>query len=369
MKYSIFNFLYKSFAKPLFFLFDPEDIHDWMTYFGGVLGKYTFTSSLIRAFFFFKHPSLSQNLHGITFQNPIGLSEGFDKDARLVEIMDDVGFGFTQVGSVTLHAYEGNPKPRLVRLPKSKSILVNYGLKNDGAAIVLERLQQIQVTIPVSISIAKTNSRENASDEEAIKDYVQTFEQCVTRDIGDFYTINISCPNTYGGEPFTTPERLEKLLVAITEIKTEKPIFIKMPINLPWNEFKLLIDVIAAHQLAGVIIGNLNKDRTSVQLADEISDDSKGNMSGLPTRALSNELISKTYQEYGSKLTVIGVGGIFSAQDAYEKIQRGASLVQLITGMIFEGPQLIGAINSGLAQLLERDGYTSISQAIGARHR
>lgn len=369
MKYSIFNFLYKSFAKPLFFLFDPEDIHDWMTHLGDVLGKYTLTSSVIRKLFFFEHPSLTQNLHGIEFQNPVGLSEGFDKDALLVEIIDDVGFGFTQVGSVTLHAYEGNPKPRLVRLPKSKSILVNYGLKNDGVSVILERLQKKHVTIPVGISIAKTNSKENASDEEAIKDYVQTFEQCVTRNSGDFYTINISCPNTYGGEPFTTPERLEKLLSAIEKIKTEKPIFIKMPINLPWNEFKLLIDVIAVHQFAGVIIGNLNKDRTSVQLADEISSETKGNMSGLPTRDLSNELISKTYQEYGKKLTIIGVGGIFSAQDAYEKIQRGASLVQLITGMIFEGPQLIGAINKELVQLLERDGYTSIQEAVGVRHR
>jgi len=369
MKYTICRFLYKTLVKPLFFLFDPEHIHDGMTAFGSVLGRYSLTASLTRKFFSFGHPSLIQELHGITFQNPVGLSEGFDKDAHLVEILDDVGFGFTQVGSVTQHAYEGNPKPRLVRLPRSKSILVNYGLKSDGAQAVLNRLQKKRVSIPISISIAKTNSKENASDEEAIKDYVQTFEQFVSRGIGDLFTINISCPNTYGGEPFTTVERLDSLLGAVKMVKTEKPIFVKMPINLPWETFKLLLEVIVKHGLTGVIIGNLNKDRASVALADPLSDDAKGNLSGLPTQALSNELIAKTYQEYGDALTIIGVGGIFSAEDAYEKIQRGASLVQLITGMIFEGPQLIGAINKGLVQLVERDGYQSVSEAVGAHYR
>lgn len=369
MKYSICRFLYKTLVKPLFFLFDPERIHDGMTTFGSVLGSYSLTASLTRKLFSFGHPALVQELHGITFQNPVGLSEGFDKDAHLVEVLDDVGFGFTQVGSITQYAYEGNPKPRLVRLPKSKSILVNYGLKSDGARVVLERLQKKNVSIPISISIAKTNSKENASDDEAIKDYVSTFRLFADAGVGDFFTINISCPNTYGGEPFTTPERLDPLLNAIKKVATEKPIFVKMPINLPWDEFNPLLEVIVKHDLTGVIIGNLNKDRASVTLADPLSEDVKGNLSGLPTQALSNELISQTYKAYGQSLCIIGVGGIFSAHDAYEKIKRGASLVQLITGMIFEGPQLIGTINQELVQLLYQDNYKTVSEAVGAYHR
>lgn len=314
---------------------------------------------------------LTQTVFGMEFKNPVGLSEGFDKDVKLVKILPAVGFGFGWIGSITLKAYEGNPKPRLVRLPKSKGIVVNYGLKNHGVDKLIPKIvasQKVaqQQGYKVGISVAKTNCKETACDEDAIEDYKQTLQKLVTADAGDFYTLNISCPNTFGGEPFTTPQKLEALLSETDKVITDKPIFIKMPLNLKWEEFKALCDVAAKHNIKGLIIANLNKERTEDKIFDKIAYTAKGGISGRPTFDLSNELISHTYRAFGTRFVIIGVGGIFSAEDAYEKIKRGATLVQLITGMIFEGPQLIGDINRGLVKLLKKDGFKNISEAVGS---
>jgi len=196
-------------------------------------------------------------------------------------------------------------------------------------------------------------------------DYRECFEHFVKEDVGDFYTINISCPNTFGGEPFTTAEKLDKLLTALSTVKTDKPVFIKMPIDQPWEKFRKLLDVVVNYKIKGVIIGNLAKDRNTKALKDDLPDEIKGGMSGKLTWDLSNELISQTYKAYGKKLIIVGVGGIFSADDAYEKIKRGATLLQIITGLIFEGPQLIGEINKGLVERLKKDGYGNISEVVG----
>ena len=177
--------------------------------------------------------------------------------------------------------------------------------------------------------------------------------------------LNISCPNTYGGEPFTTPEKLEKLLKAVDAVGAKQPVFIKMPIDHEWPAFKKLLDVAVKHKIAGVTVSNLYKDRASADLKDNLPDSIKGNLSGQPTWQRSNDLIEKTYLEYGKKLTIIGVGGIFTAQQAYTKIRLGANLVEIITGVIFNGPQLAAEISYDLSKLLERDGFVNISQAIG----
>jgi dihydroorotate dehydrogenase (fumarate) len=178
-------------------------------------------------------------------------------------------------------------------------------------------------------------------------------------------TLNISCPNTYGGEPFTTPDRLDQLLSAVDRLRLKQPIFVKMPSHLSWREFDQLLRVIATHHIDGVTIGNLAKDRKAAKLSDPLPDTIKGGLSGKPTQKPTDDLICKTYLKYGKRFVIIGVGGIFTAEDAYRKIQLGASLVELITGMIFEGPQRIGQINQGIVALLERDGYKHISEAVG----
>ena len=352
------------------FKFEPEFIHDRMMHTGKLLGKFDWTRNLTKKAFYYSHSSLKQVIKEIQFDNPIGLSAGFDKDANLISILDDVGFGFTEVGTATHKPYEGNPKPRLYRLKKSKGLVVYYGLKNIGIEKVIEKLKKRDINFPVILSIGKTNSKETNTNNAGIEDY----KQCLAYATGypetaDIYDINISCPNTFGGEPFTTPKRLDALLKEITKVKTNKPIFIKMPINLDWKEFKGLADVALKYKIDGLIIGNLNKDHKDINVLDKIPKGIKGGISGRPTYRLSNYLISKTYQQYGSKFTIVGVGGIFSAEDAYEKIKRGASLVQLITGMIYQGPQLIGQINHDLVELLKRDGYSNVSEAVGAYYK
>lgn len=363
-------YTYQHLFKPILFRFEPEFIHNRFTNIGNLLGRTSITKRFTRSLFRFDHPTLSQTLHGIKFTNPVGLSAGFDKDANLVHILPDVGFGYMQVGSVTDQPYAGNPTTRLHRLPKSKALVVYYGLKNQGSDKIINKLRGCREPgFPLSISIAKTNSDSTNTDETGVADYCACYQKFVESDIGDFYTINISCPNTFGGEPFTTAQRLEKLLKKLITIKSTKPVFVKMPLNLSWKDFDSLLQVILKYKLQGVIIGNLTKVRDKNLILDPLSKDVKGGISGRPTFKLSNDLIAKTYKHYGDKLTIIGVGGIFSPADAYEKIKLGASLVQLITGMIYNGPQFIGEINYGLVDLLRRDGYTNIQEAVGAYHR
>jgi dihydroorotate dehydrogenase (fumarate) len=251
--------------------------------------------------------------------------------------------------------------------------VVNKGLANDGAEAIVRRLQSYPeptfADFPLNISVAKTNSPENCNELDAIADYIGSLKLIKRSGVGAMYTINISCPNAYGGEPFTTPAKLERLLSALDKLKLAKPVFVKMPSDLAWAELKSLLHVVAKHKVTGVTIHNLAKDRGKMDLRDSLPDSVKGNMSGKPTWSTSNEFIRRTRLEFGERFVIIGVGGIFSADDAYTKIRLGANLVELITGMIFEGPQLIGQINQGLVKLLERDGFDNISQAVGVDSR
>lgn len=361
---------YKNILKPIFFKRDPEDVHDRMLRIGQILGKITPLNILTKMVFNYDHEKLSQTVDDLYYRNPVGLSAGFDKDANLNKVIYNVGFSFTEIGSVTLHPYEGNPKPRLYRLKKDRALVVFYGLKNIGVDRIIEKIKKHYKSTHgniLGISIARTNSAHASGLLEGINDYTKSLEKLVEAGVGDYYTINISCPNTFYGEPYSTPERLDKLLTSLLKIKTSKPIYLKMPINLPWDKFDALLQVAVKHNVAGVIIGNLNKDRNSKYITEKYPEDMRGGVSGIPTRELSNNLIKQTYKKYKDKLTIIGVGGIDSAETAYEKICYGATLVQMITGMIFNGPQLIGQINKGLVELLENDGHKNIREAIGSK--
>ena len=239
IKTYLLRIFYKGLLKPIFFRIDPELVHDNITKLGYFFGKHGFTRFITRAFFSFQDPTLEQQILGIDFINPVGLSAGFDKDANLARIVQDVGFGFTQIGSITHKPYEGNPKPRLYRLPHSKGLVVYYGLKNLGANKIIKKIQTINPSKFVkSISIAKTNSSQTSTTEAGIEDYYNCFKKVTEAGVGDFYTINISCPNTFGGEPFTSPDKLDKLLKRIHTLEIQKPIFLKMPVDLNWDEFK-----------------------------------------------------------------------------------------------------------------------------------
>ncbi len=362
------HFLYTRILKHYFFLFDPEHIHDSMIQFGKFLGSLGIGREVTRIFFSYAHPSLEQDICDIHFKNPIGLAAGFDKNAELTGILPSVGFGFIEVGSITGEPCEGNPKPRLWRLVKSKSLLVYYGLKNDGCESIVKRLQNKKFDIPVGISIAKTNCAATVETQAGIADYKKAYEIFVQENIGDYFTINISCPNAYGGEPFTDVEKLESLLGAIDAIQNTTPIFLKISPDLSHEHLDALITVVQRHRIAGFICTNLTKKRDNKNILDP-SVPNIGGMSGNAVKELSDEMISYVYQKTRGAYIIMGVGGVSNAEDAYKKIRSGASLIQLITGMIFEGPQIISAINQGLVGLLKKDGFSHISEAIGANYR
>jgi dihydroorotate dehydrogenase subfamily 2 len=365
---SLERWLYRHIAKPFFFRRDPEAVHDRICMIGSFLGRFAVIRAVTRLLFAYHNPMLEQTILGIHFPNPVGLTAGFDKNAELTDMIPHVGFGFEEVGSITGEPCNGNPKPRLWRLPESKALLVWYGLKNDGCEAIAKRLQSKNFIAPIGTSIARTNNASTIEDATGIADYAKAFRACAT--IGDYTTVNISCPNTCGGEPFTTPERLDALLNVIDKIPTTKPTFIKIPCDISPHDLDALIAVALHHRVHGVIVSNLTKrhDRPEI-VPHEIAGKTHGGVSGKPTFRASNELISHLYHTVGSRLIIIGSGGIFSAEDAYEKIKRGASLVQLATGMIFEGPQLIGEINRGLVAYVKKDGYQNISEAIGVYSR
>lgn len=317
----------------------------------------------------YRNDRLRQTIAGIEFVNPVGLAAGFDKNIEVLPLLKSVGFGFMTGGSVTARACEGNPRPWFHRLPTEKSLVVHAGLPNEGVERVAARIdsydRDLLARFPLIVSVAKTNDETSAGETEAIDDYCASLERLEKVPGIAVYEVNISCPNTFGGEPFTTPERLKKLLKRIDALNISRPLFIKMPISLDWQKTRLLLEVATKHKISGVTIGNLQKDRSTLSDASKLPEDIPGGLSGLPTQQRSNEYIARTYREYGDRLVIIGVGGVFSAEDAYQKIRAGASLVGLITGMIFEGPQVVGDINYGLSKLLERDGYGSIAEAVG----
>lgn len=368
--WKITRFFYIHIFNPLLSMPSIDKGHQIMIYVNNKTGNVPFIRKFIRLIFKnHRNKCLIQNYHGIEFDSPVGLPAGYDKSGKILPTISSLGFGFETVGSVTAEQCNGNKKPWLYRLSKAKSLVVNAGLSNDGSKTVIERLhkynQKIFEQFPVILSVAKTNCQAVISVEDGIADYVATIKLAKNEKIIKIIELNISCPNTYGGEPFTTPDRLDLLLKAVGAINVEKPIFIKMPVDLPWDEFKKLIDVAIKYKISGVTISNLTKDRVRAEAQDNLPATIRGNFSGKLTWELSNELIRKTYMNYKDKLVIIGVGGIFTAEDAYEKIKLGANLVELVTGMIFNGPQLPSEINNGLLKLLEKDGYNNISQAIG----
>lgn len=341
------DFLYRNVLKPLLFKCDPEKVHDAFIVLGEFAGRFWITRKIFSFFYRYNGPDISKVVDGNTYRTPVLLSAGFDPDGRITQILPSLSFGGEEVGSTTAHACEGNPRPRLTRLIRNKSVIVYKGLRNHGVETLIRRLSSTKRidNFILGISIARTNEKAACEDVEVgIADYVESFKKLVAANIGDYYTINISCPNSYSGETFITPELLGKLLPRLRETPTTKPMYVKMPINIPWEQFDALLDSIDKNGLQGVVIGNLNKNYADLNHPEDAPKEFRGGLSGTPCFKLSNELIKKTREKYGKRFTIIGVGGIFTPEQAMEKFAAGADLVQVISGMIFEGPGLMKAI-------------------------
>ncbi|MEI6477609.1 MAG: quinone-dependent dihydroorotate dehydrogenase [bacterium] len=362
LRNGVIHAAYGGVLKPIFFKQDPEAVHNQVGLAGARLGNMRITRALTSLLFNYTNPVLRQRIHGIDFNNPIGLAAGFDKNARLTSILPHVGFGWMEVGSITARPCKGNPGKRLHRLPESKSLLVNYGLMNDGSDRIYERLHGRHFSLPVGTSLAPTNDESTMDYRDAIKDYVYSCTKLA--EVGSYTTLNLSCPNTCNDQPFTDPRKLDELLSAIEKVKTRKPIFLKLSPDLSMDKLDSLLTVAKKHGVAGVICANLTKNH-SHPLVKEQNLPEKGGFSGKVVKQQSDEMIAHVFRRWGTTFTIVGCGGVFTAQDAYRKIRLGASLIQLITGMIYEGPQVISSINQGLAELLKTDRFSSISEAVG----
>lgn len=350
-------------------MLDAEVVHEQTIAFGRWLGESGAVKAVFSRVFKRRDPLLRQSLFGIEFQSPVGIAAGFDYEGKLTQLLPSLDFGFDTIGTFTNKPYGGNPRPRLGRLPKSLSLMVNKGLKNDGVEATLARLRGKPFNCPVGVSIGVTNNPNFKTKDEAIEDVISAFRKAEASGIPfAYYELNISCPNLPETIGFYEPKRLEKLLTAAGKLKLSRPAWIKMPISETDGEIRKMMDVIIKHRfINAVIFGNLVSDRKNPAIRrDEVEKFPDGNFSGVPCRERSNELIRLAFREYGGRMKIIGCGGVFGAEDAFKKIKLGASLVQLITGLVFEGPQLVSQINRGISAILKRDGYSSITQAVGA---
>lgn len=353
--------LYKNVLRPALFKQDSEMIHNNFVRVGRFIGK-PGVRSLAGFFLNYENKALNTEVCGIKFRNPIGLAAGFDKNGLMVDLLPRVGFGFEEIGSVTGYPWPGNKKPRLFRLIKDNSIVVNYGLSSQGSNIVYKRLVNKKFGFPLGINVAGICRDKTISG--GIKDYIKSFSKL--HKIGDYTTINISCPNLSEGMTFCDPSNLKRLLNEVKKQDIAKPIFLKISPDLESSELDKTLETIKSYKfVSGLIISNLVKNRDRVKLITKTHSKYQGGLSGEPVKNLSNSLIREVYKKTKARYPIIGCGGVFNAEDAFEKIKNGASLVQLVTGMIFNGPFSIKYINKGLVELMKTEGYKNIKDVVG----
>lgn len=345
--------LYKWFVRPKLFKKDPEEAHQWAM---KMLAKHPHFAHLLTGIY----PD-EKRLHvtalGITFPNPIGLAAGFDKNAVYIEYLPRLGFGFLEVGTITQVPQPGNPKPRIRRIEEAEALWNHLGFNNDGADTITERLKNAKPKIPIGVNIGKSKSTPN---ENAFLDYSAAFEKLAP--YGDYFVINISSPNTPGLRQLQDKQNIRTILRAVQAVNHHsKPVLVKVSPDLSFEAIDELVEVGLQEKIAGFVATNTTVSRQN--LPADIP--SEGGISGRPIRERSTEVIRRIKQRGGHKICVIGCGGIFSADDAFEKILAGATLLQLYTGLIYEGPSIVKDINQGLLSKMRRAGIASIEEAIG----
>lgn len=318
-------------------------------------------------------PKLQQNLWGLTFPNPVGLAAGFDKDGVAANMWSSLGFGFAELGTVTHHPQPGNPQPRLFRLPSDRAALNRMGFNNQGSAALATRLATLGTQlgnqprpIPLGINLGKSKI---TPLEEAVEDYVASFR--LLQAYGDYFVINVSSPNTQGLRSLQSGEFLAPLLSALQqENTTGKPLLVKIAPDLESAEITEITHLALQYNLAGIIATNTTISRQGlttqvIPATGSLVTEEAGGISGAPVREKSTEIIRYIYQQTQGKLPIIGVGGIFTAADAWQKINAGASLVQIYTGWAYQGPAMVREILLGLQQQLEIHNLPNLSAAVG----
>jgi dihydroorotate dehydrogenase len=358
--------LYRLFFQPLLFQLAPERAHNLTLW---LLQWCARAMSLLKPGTRWRPLEpvvLQMQVAGLCFPNPVGLAAGFDKNATAVMAFPALGFGFAEVGTVTPRAQAGNTLPRLFRLPADEAVLNRMGFNNDGAAALARRLKTLSSHMPIGVNLGK-----NADTplEQALADYCSCLETLY--DVGDYVVINVSSPNTPGLRDLQSQAHLHDLLrgvqtcnlaLAHARLRRPRPLFVKIAPDLQPEALDGIVEAVQTSALDGIIATNTTVSREGLSTPTLES----GGLSGRPLRQRSTEVVRYLYRRVQGRIPIIGVGGIFSADDAYEKICAGASLVQLYTGLIYRGPSLPRQINAGLMRLLQRDGFTHLSEAVGS---
>lgn len=330
--------------RPLLFMIEPERIHALVFGMLRLPGLKGFFQSVYQV----KHPRLEKKLFGLTFKNPVGLAAGFDKDAKLIDALASLGFGFIEIGTLTPKAQPGNDKPRLFRLPADQALINRMGFNNEGVLAAAARLKNRKSRILIGGNIGKNKATPN---ESAQSDYVNCFNALYEE--VDYFVVNVSSPNTPGLRELQEKEPLERLLRTVKEISLEKPlvkpVLLKIAPDLTTGQLDDIIEILKSTGIDGVIATNTTISRDELNTTvDELNRIGAGGLSGKPLTAKSTGIIRYLRQRLGADYPIIGVGGIMSAKDALEKLDAGADLVQVYTGFIYEGPALIKQINEAI---------------------
>lgn len=352
---------YEYWLRPWLFRLDAEEAHERVVGALALAGRAAPLRALLRARFAFSDPMLETTVAGLRFPNPVGLAAGFDKDCRLLAALPCLGFGFVEAGTVTLRPQPGNPRPRMFRFPEAGAIVNRLGFNSAGAEAAAARLAALGARpVPIGLNIG-VNA--DVAAEDAPAEYARVFAKL--EPYGDYFTVNVSSPNTAGLRRLQEKLRLERILESIRERDPKgKPIFVKLSPDLAPEQ---LADAVAAARsgASGLVCTNTTVSRDG---APPAAASTSGGLSGAPLRDLSTRMIREVYRMTEGRLPIIGVGGIMDPHDAYQKIRAGASLVQVYTGLVYRGPGLIRRINEGICALLRTHGLKSVSEAVGASH-
>ncbi len=358
--------IYNSLVKSLLFKLDAEQAHSAIHRFAETASDSSMLKALAKSIYNYQSAKLSQQIWGLTFRNPIGLAAGFDKNGQIPEIMEALGFGFVEVGSITANPNTGNPKPRAFRLPKDRAIINRMGLNNDGAQTVVKRLKNKDLSIPLGVNIAKTHDPKIMGD-VAIRDYVQSFKEA--KKVADYITVNISCPNTAEGKTFEDPSALDELLSAL-KIRDDArvvPTTVKFSSDLTKDQLLQLLEICENHRIHGYVACNSSASREGLQTSEaELNNIGQGGLSGKPIANKSIQIVEWISEATKGQKPIIGVGGIDNFSTALKMLLAGADLLQMYTGLIYEGPGLIKSINRQLLHELDELNIKSIHQLVKA---
>ncbi len=367
------SWFYRQVIRPVLFNYDSEDIHDRTL---GTLARLSQNRLGLEALTsFYGMPHLPVNLFGLHFPNPVGVAAGMDKQGVALPAWAAFGFGFSELGGVTWHAQPGNPPPRMFRCVPDEALVNRMGFNNGGAEAIAERLRTWKTSgfwphHPVGINLGKSKV---TALENAAEDYAGSFR--VLRDLADFFVVNVSSPNTPNLRQLQDREALDTILATLQKINQDgaspaKPILVKVAPDLSLGALDEILELAGPRALAGIVATNTTISRpVATSPEDGKIYAEAGGLSGRPLRNRSTEIVRHLYLESQGKIPIIGVGGIFNAQDAWEKITNGASLVQVYTGLVYEGPAIANAITQGLVDLLARSGFKNLSEAVGVTAR